>query len=371
VKTAVFVTTEDRFFVSHRAVIARALQDRGYRVHLIANDTGASALVSSVGATFHPLAFARGGTSPLDESKTVASIAALYRRLKPDLVHHSTIKANVYGSLAARLNRVPAVVNTVTGLGHALMAKPTDGLKEKLRRRIAETLYGHALTGITIFQNVDQLNHFVQRGWVEPRHARLVRGAGVNLTRFLPTPLPVQPCFLLPARMLWDKGVGEFVEAAKVLKGKARFVLAGGLDDKNPAHIDRSTLDTWVREGTVEWLGHQSDMAQVYAQASVVVLPSYAEGLPLALAEALACGRPCVTTLAPGCRDTVVDGETGLLVPVRDAKALMQAMSSLLSRPNELSQMSRAARAYAEAHFGVESIVAQTLSACRDAGAAL
>ncbi len=286
-------------------------------------------------------------------------------------MHHSTIKANIYGSLAARLNRVPAVVNTVTGLGYALMAKPTDGLKDKLRRRIAETLYAHALTGITIFQNVDQLNHFVGRKWVDRQHARLVRGAGVDLVRFSPAPPPVQPCFLLPARMLWDKGVGEFVEAAKALKGRARFVLAGGLDDKNPAHIDKATLDGWVRAGTVEWLGHQSDMAKVYAQASVVVLPSYAEGLPLALAEALACGRPCITTLAPGCRDTVVDGETGLLVPVRDSIALGQAMSSLLAQPEMVSRMRVAARAYAEKHFGLDSIVQQTLNACRDAGAAV
>jgi glycosyltransferase involved in cell wall biosynthesis len=320
---------------------------------------------------FHPLNLVRAGTSPLTEAKTIAALTARYFKLKPTLVHHSTIKANVYGSLAARAIGVRAVVNTVTGLGYALMSKPDDRLPDIVRRRVAEALYATALTGVTVFQNSDQRQHFVEKKWVRAEQTRLIRGAGVDLKRFAPSPLPKEDVCLLPARMLYDKGVGEFVEAAKRLKGRARFVLVGAIDHENKAAVAQRQLDEWCAEGVVEWWGHRSDMPAVFAQATVVVLPSYSEGLPLALAEAQACGRPCITTLAPGCRESIEDTKTGLLVPVRDAAALAAAIDSVLQHRPRLEQMATAARAFAERHFSIASIVEQTLEACRAAGAPL
>jgi len=371
VRTAVFVTTEDRFFLSHRAVIGRALQARGYTVHVAASETGAADELRAQQFVFHALPLVRASVSPITEAKTLAALTALYARLSPDLVHHSTIKANVYGSLAARALRVPAVVNTVTGLGHALMSKPGEGCSSKLRRTVAQQLYAHALTGVTVFQNTEQMRLFIESGWVSAARARLVRGAGVDLQRFSPALKPVRPLIVLPARMLWDKGVGEFVEAARVLKGRARFALVGGLDPENRASVPAKTLQGWVDEGIVEWWGHRRDMPDVLRSATFAVLPSYAEGMPLALAEAQACGLPCVTTDAPGCREAIVPGVSGELVPVRDAKALARAIRLLLDSPSRVQEMGRAARAFAEAHFGVDAVVAQTLDAFALAGAAL
>ncbi len=370
-KIAVFLTTEDRFFASHRLPIARALRERGYSVHVAARETDAAGALADQGFTFHPLPLVRDSARPLTEVKTLLAVTRLYARLRPVIAHHSTIKANVYGSLAARALRIPAVVNTVTGLGFALMERPEEGLRARSRRQVAELLYAHALTGVTVFQNTDQMRYFVSRGWVDQSRTRLVRGAGVDLARFQASPLPDENLVLLPARLLWDKGIGEFVSAARALKGKARFVLAGGLDRDNRAAIDPETVARWVREGVIEWWGFRRDMPEVLRLASLVVLPSYAEGMPLALAEAQAAGRACITTDAPGCREAIVPGESGWLVPVRDEGALTRAIAELLADRERLRRMGAAGRRHAEAELGLEHIVAETLAACRLAGAPL
>jgi glycosyltransferase involved in cell wall biosynthesis len=345
--------------------------ERGWQVHVAASDTGAAAEVRAQGFRFAAVPLVRASVNPVVESTTLLAVMRLYARLRPDIVHHSTIKANVYGSLAARALRVPAVVNTVTGLGHALMEKPEEGIGARVRRRVAQALYAHTLTGVTVFQNTEQMRFFVERAWVRAERARLVRGAGVDLKRFSPALRPEAPLCVLPARMLRDKGVGEFVAAARALKGRARFALVGGLDLENRAGIARAEIEAWVQEGAIEWWGHRSDMPEVFRSATLVVLPSYAEGMPLALAEAQACGRACITTDAPGCREAIRPGETGLLVGVRDSVSLRRAIETLLDDPARVQRMGHAARLFAEAELGVEAIVAQTLDAFRLAGASL
>jgi glycosyltransferase involved in cell wall biosynthesis len=362
---AVFVTTEDRFFLSHRLPVAQTLT--GFSVTVAAADTGCSEQIRALGYDFTPIPLVRDSLSPATEAKTLAALISVYARLTPDVVHHSTIKANMYGSFAARLMRVPAIVNTVTGLGYALTERPEDALPQRLLRFAARKGYGTALRSprcVNVFQNHAQLDNFVSHGLVERAQAVVILGAGVDMERFVPTPLPVgRPLVVLPARMLWDKGIGEFVEAARRLKGSARFALVGGEDPRNRAAIPRTQLEAWG--DVIEWWGFRQDMPRVFSEATLVVLPSYAEGLPLAIAEAQACGRACITTDAPGCREAIVPNVSGLLVPLRDSAALASAISALLGDRGRLEAMGVAGHAYAREHLARDRVMTQTMDVFR------
>jgi glycosyltransferase involved in cell wall biosynthesis len=369
---AVFATTEDRFFLTHRVQIAQALKERGFTVTVAAADTGEGGRITAHGFHFAPIPLVRDSLSPLTEAKTLTALTAVYARVRPAVVHHSTIKANMYGSLAARIARVPAIVNTVTGLGFALTERPSDRLSQRLLRAVAGRGYATALKSprcINVFQNHDQLALFAERGLVDRHRAVVILGAGVDLERFTPTPLPEgQPIVVLPARLLWDKGIGEFVEAARLLKGKARFVIAGSADPQNRAAIPSATLAAWKREGAVELWGFRSDMPAVLAQSALVVLPSYAEGLPLAVAEAQAAGRACITSDAPGCREAILPGTSGLLVPLRDPSSLARAIDALLSDRARLRTMGDAGRRYASEKLGKDRVIEETLAVFRRLG---
>lgn len=369
---AVFTTTEDRFFLSHRVQLAAALRDRGFRVTVAAGDTGKGRAITAAGFSFAPIPLVRDSLSPAVEAKTVAALVAVYARVRPDVVHHSTIKANMYGSLAARITRVPAIVNTVTGLGFALTERPEDGLPQRALRELARRGYATALKSpraLNVFQNHDQLENFVRHGMVDRDRAVVILGAGVDTTRFAATPLPEgQPIVVLPARLLWDKGIGELVAAARKLRGRARFVIVGGADPHNRAAIPQATLNDWQAEGAVELWGFRDDMPAVLAQATLVVLPSYAEGLPLAIAEAQACGRACITSDAPGCREAIAPGRSGVLVPLRDPAALANAIDELLTNRPRLLRMSEAARGYAVEHLDQHRVVEETLTVFRRLG---
>jgi glycosyltransferase involved in cell wall biosynthesis len=224
-----------------------------------------------------------------------------------------------------------------------------------------------------IFQNLDDQTVFKTSHLVDPARVALIRGSGVDTRHFIPQPEPAGvPLVILPARMLWDKGVGEFVKAARNLKAqglRARFALVGDSDNENPASVQADQLRSWVKEGVIEWWGWMEKMNEVYAQAAIVCLPSYREGLPKTLIEAAACGRPIVTSDVPGCREVVRHGENGLLVPVRDVGALAEALFDLVKNPQTRSQMGIRSRAIAEKEFSMELVISQTLSlyqTCRD-----
>ena len=354
-----FVVNTDWFFLSHRLPIAREAVRRGWRVTVAAPDTGRLGELSAEGVGVVDLPLSRSGTNPVAEAPTVAFLARLYRRLQPDLIHHVTPKPVVYGSLAARAVPSVPVVNAVSGLGYAFIGKPAwHPLPLAVRR-----LYALALKrprSFAVFQNDDDLAELSGAGLVDADRAVLIRGSGVDVERFAPAPEPPgPPVVLLPARVLRDKGAGEFVEAARALRPSgARFVLAGPLDPGNPAGVDRATVEGWVAAGDVEWWGPRSDMPDVYRQATVVALPSYREGLPKALLEAGATARALVTTDVPGCRDVVADGETGLLVPARDAGALAAAVGRLLGDRALRDRLRHAARAHVVAEHAVEHVVA-------------
>ncbi len=368
-KRVFFVVNTDAFFLSHRRALGLALRDAGARVTVVAGETpeGRGEILRD-GHAFVSLPVAPGGRNPLREARTLGFLAELYARQRPDLVHHVTIKPVLYGSVVSRALGVPTV-NAVSGLGYVFIPQPGDPLSQRAIRAIAIRAYEVALSGPrarTIFQNPDDLRAFVEGGLVREAQTALIRGSGVDLARFAASPLPDgPPLVVLPARMLWDKGVGEFVEAARLVRRghpSARFVLVGGNETENPARVPTETLRGWEREGVVSWWGHRSDMPAVLGQATLVVLPSYREGMPLALAEAAASGRPAVTTDVPGCREAVVDGETGWLVPPRDASSLGRAIATALGDAQELARRGAAARRHAEAVLGQRAVVDATLS---------
>lgn len=368
-KKVLFLQTEDYTFWSHRLPFAKAALAAGYEVVVAAHEDAHGARIRGEGLRLVSLPWRRSGINPFYEFLLVWKIFRLYAKERPDLVHQVTAKPVLYGTFAAKLCGVPAVVNTFTGLGFVFIS---PGLKARVLRGAIGAALRLALSAKnsrTIFQNKDDRALFVEGGLIAAGRAELIRGSGVDVARFSPSPEPEGvPLVVLPARLLWDKGVGEFVEAARTLAAegvKARFALVGDADAENPAAVPASRLAAWKAEGVVEWWGHRSDMGAVYAQASVVCLPSYREGLPKSLMEAAACARALVAADVPGCREVVVHEETGLLVPVRDAAGVADALRRLLGDAALRRRLAAKARRLAVEAFAEEKIVARTLSVYR------
>ena len=365
----VMVANRDSFFLSHRSPLARGARDAGMEVVVAAGDTGGGRAIQQAGFEFVPLPVTRGALNPLSEARTFAFLLQLYRRQQPLLIHHSTVQPVIYGSVAARLVCDAAVVNTISGLGYVFTS---DHRAAKALRPLLKRLWRMALShprSRTIFQNPDDRADFTRMGLVHQDVSVVIRGSGVDCAAFLVAPEPAGvPVVVLPARMLWDKGVREFVEAAQMLRAagrEARFVLVGAPDTGNREAIPVERLDAWTREGPVEWWGHRRDMAAVLAGASVVVLPTYGEGLPKVLVEAGAAGRPIVATDVRGCREVVRPGVNGLLVPARDSTALARAIERLLQSPELRARLGRAGRLLAETEFAESVVVRQTLAVYR------
>jgi glycosyltransferase involved in cell wall biosynthesis len=362
-KRLLMVVNALSFLVSHRLPIAIAARNAGYDVHVAGADSGEFEQIQSHGVTAHRIALSRSSLSPLEELQSLNRLHSLYRQVRPDIVHHVTIKPVLYGTLVARLAKIAAVVNAIPGLGFVFT--DGNGVKTGARRFIVQQAYrgilGHPNMRI-IFQNADDQAFFRSHNIGRSDQYRLIRGSGVDLQLFRPVPAAPEPIvIILPARMLYDKGVGDFVEAARLLKvrgSQARFVLVGPCDPGNPSAVARETLLEWVGTGVVEWWGHRSDMPDVMGQSHIVCLPSYyREGLPKVLIEAAACGRPIITTDAPGCRDVVEHEINGLLVPPRNSAALAEALQGLIANVELRQQMGRRGRARAEAMFSLEATV--------------
>lgn len=364
-----FLVNVDWFFLSHRLPIARAALNAGAEVIVAAGDTGKSDVIRRAGLDFIPLPISRSGTSVIEEMRTLRFLFRLFRQIRPDLVHQVTIKPVLYGSLIARTLNSPVVVNAISGLGYMF----TNSGRANSLRPWVRNLYKLALhyrRSRTIFQNRDDLERFVAMGLVRPEQAVLIRGSGVDCSLFKPSQEPAgDPVVMLPSRMLWDKGVGEFVEMARLLRAegaKARFVLVGAPDSGNPNAVPTSQLQVWAREGVIEWWGHREDMPAVLSSASVVVLPTtYPEGVPKALLEAAASGRPIVATDVPGCREIVRPDVNGFLVPCRDIAALARATKLLLACPELRAKLGEAGRNIVMSEFAEDIVVEQTLNLYR------
>ncbi|MEO5799885.1 MAG: glycosyltransferase family 4 protein [Gemmatimonadales bacterium] len=353
-RTLMLVVTEDWYLASHRLPLIRAAVADGWRVIAATRVRDHLTVIAEAGAEVVALPMARESRNLAAEWAAFAALTRLYREYQPDIVHHVGIKPMLYGGWAARRAGIPRVVQAFAGLGHFY----TDGGASSAKRALLERLLRPVTTSRCTFvlvQNDDDAAILLGHGMADPLRLRTIRGGGVDIEQFAPSPIPGGiPLVVLPARMLASKGVREFVDAARRCRAngvQARFALAGRRDEANPDALSIAELTSWVAEGAVEWLDHVADMPALLRQTSLVVLPSYREGMPKVLLEAAAVGRPIVTTAVPGCREVVTDGLNGLLVPARDAVALAAAMQSLLNDPARLQSMGSAGRRRAEAEF--------------------
>lgn len=373
VKVVLFANT-DWYLYNFRRSLALALQAQGYELLLISPPGPYGEKLRALGLRWEPVPMDRRSLNPLREARLLWWLLALFRKERPALVHGFTIKCAVYGSLAARLARVPARVNAVAGMGYVFTSNDT---KARLLRPLVRALMHAALEGRNarlILQNPDDVALFERAGLVDRARIRLIPGSGVDCSRFTASGVVRDRArrlrVLLAARLLWDKGVAEFVAAARRLRGEGRaiqFLLAGDPDPGNPAAVPEADARAWQAEGVIEWLGHVDDMPALLASVDMVVLPSYyGEGLPKTLIEAAACGLPLVTTDVPGCREVVTDGVDGLRVPPRDAQALAQAIARLHDDPALGARLGAAARVKALAQFDERIVIADTLAVYRE-----
>ena len=364
-KRLVFVVNVDWFFVSHRLPVALAAIEQGYDVHLICNVTDKASLITSCGISLHPVPLSRSGRGIFSELDSFKSIYRIIKSLGPDIVHAVTIKPVLYGLIAARLCRIPGKVASISGMGYVFIA---TGLKAFVTRTIVSWLYRLALAGDTkvIVQNASDKGLITKLGAVKQQNVTLIRGSGVDLAAYNVMPEPQDiPVVMLVARLLIDKGVNEFVSAAKILADKnipVRMVLVGDIDKGNPKSLSHSQLDKLIADKYVEHWGYSHDVSATMGMANIIVLPSYREGLPKCLIEAAACGRAVITTDVPGCRDAVEPNDTALLVPVKDSVSLSNAITQLLGDNQTRTRMGLQGRQLALRCFDIKSVVSHHLN---------
>ncbi len=362
-----FVVTEDWYFVSHRLELAIAARQAGYDVAVATRVDRHARQITDAGLALYPVPFNRGGLNPLEEFRTLIRLARIYRREAPDIVHHVALKPVIYGSIAARSLGIKGIVNALGGLGYVFSSV---GWRAKILRRMIKPALKLALGGSNsrlIVQNSDDRDKVVGDGLANAGSIRLIRGAGVDPSAYRQVAVASPaPLVILPARLLREKGVGEFVEAARLLQARgisARFALVGKPDLANPASVSQPEIDAWVSERVVEFWGWRDDMPGVFSQAQIVCLPTYyGEGLPKSLLEAAASGCAIVATDIPGCREIVQQGITGWLVPPRDVPALADALRQAIEQPGLRQIYGSSARALIATDFSMHRVAAETIA---------
>lgn len=362
-KTILYVVTEDWYFWSHRLPIARAARDAGAKVIVAARMTDHKDRIEAEGFKGVDIPFDRSGVNPVKDLGTLSQLIRLYRQFEPDLVHHVAVKPVLYGSIAASLTSVPAIVNAMAGLGFLFISESWKArlMRGAFRKLIA--ILGNWQNTSLIVQNRDDKLVFEDCG-VRLQQITLIPGSGVDTAMFQPMPEPEgMPVAICVSRMLKDKGILELVEAARILRDRKiplKIRLVGGTD-ANPTSIPKNNLMAWAAEGLVEYAGHSNDVVNEYARAHIAVLPSYREGLPKSLLEAAACGRPIVATDVPGCREICIDGETGKLVPAKDPLALANALATLAHDQKLRKTYGINARELADRAFSTDVVIAETM----------
>lgn len=371
-KRLLYLVTEDWVFWSHRLAVARAARDAGYEVHVAVRVTAHRDRIAREGFRLHPLTWRRSSRNPLRELRAILALIRLYWRVRPDIVHQVALKPVLYGSLAGWLTRVPATINALTGMGSLF----TDGrTRRPVLRALVQIAFRMLLRGRRrwlVVQNGDDAGMAERKGFARADRLRLIPGSGVDPDRFAVTPEPAGPPIVaaLVSRLLWDKGIGETVEAAKLLRDRdvpVRIRIVGDPDPENPSVIDADTVAAWRAEGIVDLPGRSDDIPAVWRDAHIAVLPSYREGMPRALLEAAAAGRPLIATDVPGCRDLVRDGENGLLVPARNGRALAEAIAALARDGDKRRAFGAAARRDVETRLADGPINAAFLDLYREA----
>jgi len=370
-KKLLFVVNVDWFFVSHRLPLALEALKRNYDVYLATKDTGCKKSLIEQGIKVINIDFERSGKNPVKELSLISKLTKIYKDVKPDVIHHITLKPSIYGTIAARKAKSKAkIINAVSGLGYTF----TDNRKS-LSKVFLKGLLRWAFSDQKsnfIFQNPDDQGFYNQLGFLSGKNFVIIKGSGVDEKEFtFSAPVKKEKLVVvLLARMLKDKGVLEYIEAAQALKkeftGKAEFWLVGGIDEHNPAHITEQELKEKCDTGYIEWLGHRNDVKYIYEQSDIVCLPSYREGLPKSLIEAMAIGRPVITTDAIGCRECVDEDINGFKVPVKDHEQLGLRMKQLLLDEDLRSKMGKASREKMVNEFSLKEVVAQTFKLYED-----
>lgn len=372
-KILLFANT-DWYLFNFRRSLALAIKEAGHDVLLVSPPGPYGERLRGFGLHWEPAPMRRRSLNPLRELELVLWLRRLILRERIDLVHGFTIKCAVYGSLAARLARVPNRVSAVAGMGYVF----TSGdLRARVLRPIVSNLLRLSFHGDharLILQNPDDVELFQQAKLVDSSRVRMIRGSGVDCQKFSPAATASAGSsgrfrVLLPARLLWDKGLAEYAAASRQLQAEGRtidFLVAGEPDPGNPAAVSEEQIRDWVNEGCIEWLGHVEDMPALFRSVHAAVLPSYREGLPKGLVEAAACGLPLVTTDVPGCREVVSHGVNGLLVPARDSAALAAAIGKLHDNPELRATLGAAARRQVLAEFDEKKVVAGTLQVYKE-----
>lgn len=366
----VLIASYNKSLLIFRGTLLAAMVQAGHEVIACApgSDPAVIESLQQLGVRYEPIFLDRTGINPWRDIRTLIHLTRLLRQLNPDITLGYTIKPVIFGSLAARLAGVPHRSSLITGLGFAFVDGPGATLKKRALNRLIRVLYRVALSTnrIVFFQNPDDNALFLQLGLVNAAQAVVVNGSGIDLEHFSRAPFQTGgPVFLLIARLLKDKGIREYIEAAQLIKERhpeAAFLLVGPVDS-NPAAIPAEEVATWNSSGCVEYLGEVSDVRPVIARSTVYVLPSYREGMPRTILEAMSMGRPVITTDVPGCRETVVEGYNGFLVPPRDPQSLAEAMEHLIAHPELVMQMGNNSRKLAEEKFDVHCVNEQMMKA--------
>lgn len=362
-----YIVNEPWFFLSHRLPIALAAQKQGYIVHVATRGGEGVSEILGKGFIHHEISLSRNGSSVPIELYSLLDIWKLINSVKPDVLHLVTIKPVLYGGIASRFTSVKKVVAAVSGLGTLFLA---EGAKANLKRKVGIGLYRLALRSnktTVILQNPDDKQLLIDLKAIKAEQTTLIRGSGIDLSAFqtFPESLTSTPVVTFAARLLFDKGIAEYVDAIKILNKKgvvAHYQIVGDLDVGNGTSATASDIAEWQAIPNLEVLGYQKDMSSVFRDTNLVVLPSYREGLPKVLIEAAACGRAVITTDVPGCRDAIEADRTGLLVPVKDPNALAHAIEKLVTESELRVQMGIAGRQLAEREFSIEKVVERHLS---------
>ncbi|CAM4050154.1 glycosyltransferase family 4 protein [Psychrobacter arenosus] len=353
-----------------RGALIAALKDKGFEIHIAAPEFNIYPKelnkLEALGYKVHDIPMQRTGTNPAADTKTLLALYRLMRKIKPDYVMGYTIKPVIYGSLAASLARVPHRFALITGLGYAFQGAEESNYRKPNMQKLMHRLYSVALatTHKVFFQNPDDEALFKSMKIIKPNlPTKVVNGSGVNTSEYSVVSFPLEdnvsePRFLLIARLLGDKGVREYAQAAAIVKAKypqVEFDLVGWIDD-NPDSIEQQELDNWINDGLLNFIGRLDDVRPAISACSVYVLPSYREGTPRTVLEAMAMGRPVITTDAPGCRETVIDVYNGYLVPVKAVNELVEAMEKFIVDPTLITSMGAASRQLVEDKFDVDTV---------------
>ena len=359
-KRLIYIVSEDWVFVSHRLTLAKQAIKDGYDVTVITNISNHEDVLLSAGLKVFNINFCRSFKRPFSDVHSIYQLIKLFRLLKPEVIHNVGLKISLISSIAAFIARVPVAINAYTGLGYVFSSN--DMLARVIRLLLNSPLkyLNHRASTWVVFQNEDDEALFENSNLINKERTLLIKGSGVDVNEFpFSDELPGQLKVMLASRLLWDKGVGEFIEASRQLKisyPEVTFVLVGDVDEQNPLSLTKEIIDSWVNEGFIEWWGHKQNMPEVLKLAHIVALPSYREGLPKVLLEAASIGRALVATDAPGCREIVRDGVNGFLVQAKESKCLAEAIEKLILNKELRTQMGLKSREIIETELSSEII---------------